>query len=222
MYGRGEPAVRLSLAEVWSDAHVEQEQPELDDRSLRNCPASSAGWPMRGPSECDFASGWGWSHWCSPPYASWRSSCGLTGCGSCRRGRGRSRCRRCWGFRCFCSIAIAGRIGATRPPRMPRLSFRRWANGCELFFSMPRRHAAAVPASPGLLKALGRDTDRQAAAIDFRKLIPWPVFERRAIALFLTTIVGADRTGCEPIAANSLPQNAVSAGSLHHHQRRAG
>jgi len=50
--------------------------------------------------------------------------------------------------------------------------------------------APTVPASPGLLAELGRDTDRQAAAIDFRKLIPWPVFERRAIALFLTTIVG--------------------------------
>ena len=47
-----------------------------------------------------------------------------------------------------------------------------------------------APASPGLLKALVRDTDRRSAKIDFRKLIPWAVFERTAIGLILTSVVG--------------------------------
>jgi phage terminase large subunit-like protein len=47
-----------------------------------------------------------------------------------------------------------------------------------------------APASPGLLRALVRDTDRRSANIDFRKLIPWPVFERRAIGLVLSSIIG--------------------------------
>ena len=47
-----------------------------------------------------------------------------------------------------------------------------------------------VPASPGLLKALDRDTDRRVSGLDFRELVPWPMFERRAIALFLTAAVG--------------------------------
>ena len=49
--------------------------------------------------------------------------------------------------------------------------------------------AKTAPASPGLLGALGRETDRQTAAIDFRKLIPWAVFERRAIGLFFACLI---------------------------------
>ena len=41
--------------------------------------------------------------------------------------------------------------------------------------------AAAVPASPGLLKALARDTDRRTAQLDFQRLVPWAAFERRAV-----------------------------------------
>ena len=37
--------------------------------------------------------------------------------------------------------------------------------------------ADTVPASPGLLKALRRDTDRRVSALDFRVLIPWAAFE---------------------------------------------
>jgi Domain of unknown function (DUF4175) len=48
---------------------------------------------------------------------------------------------------------------------------------------------APVPASPGLLRALARQTDKQTAQLDFRKLVPWAVFERTAIGLFLGTIV---------------------------------
>jgi hypothetical protein len=47
-----------------------------------------------------------------------------------------------------------------------------------------------APASPGLLRALVRETDRRSAKIDFRKLIPWWIFERTAIGLILTSIVG--------------------------------
>ncbi len=47
-----------------------------------------------------------------------------------------------------------------------------------------------VPASPGLLKALDRDTDRRTSKLDFRELVPWPAFERRAVALFLAAAVG--------------------------------
>ncbi|HKI20578.1 MAG TPA: hypothetical protein VKA15_22000, partial [Isosphaeraceae bacterium] len=48
----------------------------------------------------------------------------------------------------------------------------------------------AVPASPGLLRALGRDTDHRTAGLDFRKLIPWAAFERRAVVLFLAASFG--------------------------------
>ncbi len=47
-----------------------------------------------------------------------------------------------------------------------------------------------MPASPGLLRALVRQTDKQTEALDFRKLVPWPIFERRAIGLFLASIIG--------------------------------
>jgi Domain of unknown function (DUF4175) len=47
-----------------------------------------------------------------------------------------------------------------------------------------------VPASPGLLKALHRDTDRRTSELDFRDLIPWAAFERRAVALFLAAAFG--------------------------------
>jgi Domain of unknown function (DUF4175) len=50
--------------------------------------------------------------------------------------------------------------------------------------------SSPVPASRGLLRALIRQTDKQTAALDFRKLVPWPVFERRAIGVFLALIVG--------------------------------
>ena len=46
-----------------------------------------------------------------------------------------------------------------------------------------------MPALLGLLEELGRETDRQSEAIDSNP-IPWPVFERRAIGLFLATIIG--------------------------------
>ena len=47
-----------------------------------------------------------------------------------------------------------------------------------------------VPASPGLLKALRRDTDRRTAGLDFRELVPWAAFERRAVVLFLAAAFG--------------------------------
>jgi hypothetical protein len=47
-----------------------------------------------------------------------------------------------------------------------------------------------APASPGLLKALKRDTDRRVSQLDFRVLIPWAAFERRAVILFFATTVG--------------------------------
>ena len=50
--------------------------------------------------------------------------------------------------------------------------------------------APSVPASPGLLSALGRETDRQAASVDFGKMVPWSVFERTAIGLSLASIIG--------------------------------
>ena len=43
-------------------------------------------------------------------------------------------------------------------------------------YAEPRR--APVPASPGLIRALGRDTDKRTAGLDFRKLVPWAPFER--------------------------------------------
>ena len=48
---------------------------------------------------------------------------------------------------------------------------------------------APVPASRGLFRALARQTDKQTAPLDFRKVVPWPIFERRAIGLFLASIV---------------------------------
>jgi hypothetical protein len=47
-----------------------------------------------------------------------------------------------------------------------------------------------VPASPGLLKALKRDTDRRVSELDFRVLIPWAAFERRAVILFFASVLG--------------------------------
>jgi hypothetical protein len=47
-----------------------------------------------------------------------------------------------------------------------------------------------VPASPGLLKALGRQTDHHTAKLDFRKLIPWAAFERRAVVFCLASMFG--------------------------------
>ena len=47
-----------------------------------------------------------------------------------------------------------------------------------------------VPASPGLLKALNRDTDRRVSGLDFRVLIPWAAFERRAVILFFAAVLG--------------------------------
>ncbi|MFI5454522.1 MAG: DUF4175 family protein [Isosphaerales bacterium] len=48
----------------------------------------------------------------------------------------------------------------------------------------------SVPASPGLLRALGRDTDHRTAGLDFRKLIPWTTFGRRAVVLFFAASFG--------------------------------
>ncbi len=45
-----------------------------------------------------------------------------------------------------------------------------------------------APASRGLLRALARQTDKQTALLDFRKMVPWRIFERRAIGLFLASI----------------------------------
>ena len=47
-----------------------------------------------------------------------------------------------------------------------------------------------VPASPSLLKALGRDTDSRTSGLEFKKLVPWASFERRAVGLFLVSAVG--------------------------------
>ena len=47
-----------------------------------------------------------------------------------------------------------------------------------------------VPASRGLLKALRRDTDRRVAGLDFRTLVPWAAFERRAVMLFFAAACG--------------------------------
>ena len=49
--------------------------------------------------------------------------------------------------------------------------------------------AEGFPAAPGLLKALGRDTDHRSAGLDFQALVPWARFERRAIALFFAAAV---------------------------------
>jgi Domain of unknown function (DUF4175) len=58
-----------------------------------------------------------------------------------------------------------------------------------LQYADPASTSTPVPASPGLLRALAHQTDKRTAALDFRKLVPWPRFERTAIALFLATIV---------------------------------
>ncbi len=50
-------------------------------------------------------------------------------------------------------------------------------------------NAKTVPVLPGLLRALGRETDRRTSALDFQKLIPWSIFERRAIGLCLACVV---------------------------------
>ncbi len=47
-----------------------------------------------------------------------------------------------------------------------------------------------VPASPGLIKALSRDTDRRTSGLEFGKLVPWGSLERRAVALFLASAFG--------------------------------
>jgi hypothetical protein len=47
-----------------------------------------------------------------------------------------------------------------------------------------------VPACPGLVKALSRDTDRLTSGIEFRNLVRWAPFERRAVALFVASLVG--------------------------------
>ncbi len=55
-------------------------------------------------------------------------------------------------------------------------------------YAEPTRHPVA--ASPGLLKALGRDTDRRTARLDFGKLVPWRTFERRAVVSFVAVLFG--------------------------------
>jgi len=47
-----------------------------------------------------------------------------------------------------------------------------------------------VPASPGLIKALGRDTDSLTSGIEFRELVPWASFKRRAAGVLLASTVG--------------------------------
>ena len=73
---------------------------------------------------------------------------------------------------------------AARRPRMSRPSSPSSVNGSarcvEYAEPAPR---STVPASPGLLKALGRETDSRTAGLDFRELIPWAIFERRAVGL---------------------------------------
>jgi len=48
----------------------------------------------------------------------------------------------------------------------------------------------SVPASAGLLTALRRDTDHRTVGLDFRKLVPWARFERRAVVSFLAVSFG--------------------------------
>jgi hypothetical protein len=53
--------------------------------------------------------------------------------------------------------------------------------------------AKATMASPALLRALGRETDEKTAGLDFRKIVPWAKFERRAVGLvfaFLASVIG--------------------------------
>ncbi len=47
-----------------------------------------------------------------------------------------------------------------------------------------------IPASPGLVRALGRDTDHRSAGLDFQKLVPWARFERRVVVLCLAVVFG--------------------------------
>jgi hypothetical protein len=47
-----------------------------------------------------------------------------------------------------------------------------------------------APASPGLIKALGRDTESRTGELEFRKLVPWASFERRAVGVFLASAIG--------------------------------
>jgi hypothetical protein len=46
-----------------------------------------------------------------------------------------------------------------------------------------------VPASPSLVRALARDTEERTTGLEFRKLVPWLSFERRAVALFCAAAV---------------------------------
>ncbi|MGO9464063.1 MAG: DUF4175 family protein [Isosphaeraceae bacterium] len=47
-----------------------------------------------------------------------------------------------------------------------------------------------VPASPGLIDALGRDTDSRTSGLEFRELVPWASFWRQAAAFSLACAVG--------------------------------
>ncbi len=47
-----------------------------------------------------------------------------------------------------------------------------------------------VPASPGLVEALNRDTDRRTSSLEFRELVPWDSFKRRLAAVLLASTVG--------------------------------
>ena len=49
--------------------------------------------------------------------------------------------------------------------------------------------AEVFPASPGLLRALGRDTDRRTAGLNFRMLVPWRAVKLRAAGLCLGAAV---------------------------------
>ena len=72
-----------------------------------------------------------------------------------------------------------------------------------------------VPASPGLIRALNRDTDRRVSGLDFRALIPWAAFERRAAHLVLHRRARSGRVGCQPGVPNRRAPDAPLAGSLH-------
>ncbi len=94
---------------------------------------------------------------------------------------------------------------------------RSWASGFERFFNTPSpaSHSPCRP-RPGCFGHWSARPISQTAALDFRKLIPWPIFERRAIGLFLASIVGGGRTLRKSVAANRRPADAAPARSLHH------
>jgi hypothetical protein len=50
--------------------------------------------------------------------------------------------------------------------------------------------AKTTTASPGLVRALGQDTDEKTAELDFRKIVPWARFERRAVGLVIAFLAG--------------------------------